>query len=144
MHKNSLKLTSVLFVLLITLSIQSCKVYDKNVPEVEAVASSTRVKVITTNGKTYDFEKLLIEEDQLVGISKPKSKEAKHLPSEKYVNSKGDTKEKISINRETIKTISVYDERKSKRRSIWLVVGISLGTLFLAAGATAAVAVASA
>lgn len=141
MCKYSLKLSSVFFIIFIFFSIQSCKVYDKNVPEMEAVESSTRVKVITTNGKTYDFEKLLIEEDQLLGISKPKSKEAKHLPSEKYVNSKGDTKEKVSINRETIKTISVYDERKSKRRSIWLVVGISLGTLFLAAGAAAAVAV---
>lgn len=143
MHKNFLKLTNVFFIIFFAISIQSCKVYDTNaVPELEAVASAKKVKVITADGETYKFEKLVVDEEQLVGISKPKSKAAKYLPSEKFVDSNGHTKEKVYIDRETIKEIKVYDKKKSKKRTIWLVVGITLG-IVLVVGSLAAVVIVS-
>ena len=143
MNKNFLKLTSVFSIIFIVISIQSCKVYDTDtVPELEAVASAKKVKVITVDGKTYKFEKLVIDEEQLVGLSKPQSKAAKYLPSEKFVDSNGHTKEKVSIDRETIKEIKVYDKKKSKKRTKWLVVGITGGLVLLAAAGMAVVVVA--
>lgn len=144
MNKNFLKLTSVFFIIFIAISIQSCKVYDAgNVPELEAVASAKKVKLITVDGETYKFEKLVIDEEQLVGLSKPQSKAAKYLPSEKFVDSEGHTKEKVSIDRETIKEINVYDKKKSKKRTIWLAVGLAGGLLLLAAAGAAVVVVAA-
>ena len=143
MNKNFLKLTSVFSIIFIVISIQSCKVYDTDtVPELEAVASAKKVKVITVDGKTYKFEKLVIDEEQLAGLSKPQSKAAKYLPSEKFVDSNGHTKEKVFIDRETIKEIKVYDKKKSKKRTIWLVVGITGGLVLLAAAGMAVVVVA--
>jgi len=134
MSKNLLKSTIVFFIIFIAISIQSCKVYDTDaVPELEAVASAKRVKVITTDGNIYKFEKLIFDEEQLVGLSKPKSKEAKYLPSEKFVDSTGHTMEKVSINKETIKEINLYDEKKSRKKTIWLVVGITLGIVVIGA-----------
>jgi len=134
MSKNLFKSTIVFFIIFTAISIQSCKVYDTDaVPELEAVESAKKVMVITTDGNTYKFEKLVIDEEQLVGLSKPKSKEAKNLPSEKFVDSKGHTKEKVSIDRETIKEINVYDKKKSTKKTIWLVVGLTLGIVIIGA-----------
>ncbi len=80
MSKNLLKSTIVFFIIFAAISTQSCKVYDTDaVPELEAVESAKKVMVITNDGNTYKFEKLVIDEEQLVGLSKPKSKEAKNL-----------------------------------------------------------------
>jgi len=141
MSKKLLKSTIVSFIIFIAISIQSCKVYDKDdVSEPKAVASARKVKVIALDGKTYKFKKLLIEDEQLIGLAKPNSKEAKYLPSEKFVDSTGHTMEKVSINRETIKEINLYDKKKSTSKTIWLVAGITLGVVLLA-GAVAATAV---
>jgi len=138
MHKKIFKLASLLF---ITISIQSCKVYDTDaLSEYEAVASAKKVKVITTDGETYKFEKLLVEEEQLIGLSKSNSNAAIY-PSEKVVDSKGRTMEKVSIDRATIKEINVYDKKKSKKRTIWLTVGITFGTLIVLSAAAATVVV---
>ena len=134
MSKSLLKSTILFFIIFTAISIQSCKVYDTDaVPELEAVESAKKVMVITNDGNTYKFEKLVIDEEQLVGLSKPKSKEAKNLPSEKFVDSKGHTKEKVSIDRETIKEINVYDKKKSTKKTIWLVVGLTLGIVIIGA-----------
>jgi len=134
MSKNLLKSTIVFFIIFTAISIQSCKVYDTDaVPELEAVASAKKVMVITTDGTTYKFEKLVIDEEQLVGLSKPKSKEAKNLPSEKFVDSEGHTMEKVSIDRDTIKEINEYDKKKSTKKTIWLVVGLTLGIVIIGA-----------
>jgi len=133
MSKKLLKSTIALFIIFIATSTQSCKVYSNDdVPELEAVASAEKVKVITF-GKTYKFNKLVIDEDNLVGIAKPQSEGAKYLPSETFVDSEGRTMEKVSIDRETIKEINVFDKKKSKKRTIWLVVGITLGVIVLGA-----------
>ena len=144
MHKNFLKLISIAFIIFITISIQSCKIYDTGAaPELEAVASAKKVEVITVDGKTYKFEKLIVEDEQLVGISKPNSKAAKYLPSEKFVDSNGHKMEKVSIDRATVKEINLYDKKKSKRKTILLVVSLTLCVAVLAAvAAAAAVAVA--
>ena len=132
MRKNLLKSTNLFFIFFIAISIQSCKVYDTDaVPEVKAVASASKVMVITTEGNTHKFEKLILDEEHLVGISKPKSKEAKYFPSEKFVDSSGQTMEKVSINRETIKEINLYDKKKSTNKTIWLVAGIVLGVAII-------------
>jgi hypothetical protein len=134
MSKNLLKSTIAFFIIFIATSTQSCKVYDKDaVPELEAVASAKKVKVITTNGKTYKFNKLVIDEDNLVGLTKPKSKEAKYLPSETFVDAEGRTMEKVSIDRETIKEINVFDKKKSKNKTIWLVAGLTVGIILFGA-----------
>lgn len=132
MRKNLLKSTNLFFIFFIVISIQSCKVYDTDAaPEVEAVASANKVMVITTDGNAHKFEKLIFDEEQLIGISKPKSKEAKYFPSEKFVDSSGQTMEKVSINRETIKEINLYDKKKSTNKTIWLVAGIVLGVAII-------------
>ena len=134
MSKKLLKSTIVSFIIFIAISIQSCKVYDKDdVSEPKAVASARKVKVIALDGKTYKFKKLLIEDEQLIGLAKPNSKEAKYLPSEKFVDSTGHTMEKVSINRETIKEINLYDKKKSTKKTIWLVVGLTLGVVLIGA-----------
>ena len=144
MYKHFLKLTSVFFIVFISFSIQSCKIYDTDaVPELDAIASAKKVKVITTDGKTYKFKKLLIEEDRLVGLSKPRSKASKHFPSEKFKDSKGREMEKISINRETVKEINVYDKKKSRRRTTFLVLSLVIGLPLLGGGAAAGVAIAT-
>ncbi len=144
MSKNLLKSTIVFFIIFIATSIQSCKVYDADaVPESKAVASARKVEVIALDGKTYKFKKLLIEDEQLIGLSKPNSKEAKYLPSEKFVDSAGHKLEKVSINRETIKEINLYDKKKSTSKTIWLVAGITLGIVIIAAAAAATVVVVS-
>lgn len=134
MSKNLLKSTIAFFIIFIATSTQSCKVYSNDpTPELEAVASAKKVKVRTIDGKTYKFNKLVIDEDNLVGLTKPKSMEAKYLPSETFVDSEGHTMEKVSIDRETIKEINEFDKEKSRKKTIWLVVGITLGVVLLGA-----------
>lgn len=134
MSKKLLKSTIVLFIIFIGTSTQSCKVYSNDAtPELEAVASAKKVKVKTIGGKTYKFNKLVIEEDKLVGIAKPHSEGAKYLPSETFEDAKGKTMEKVSLDRETIKAINEYDEKKSKKRTVWLAVGIGLGVVLIGA-----------
>jgi len=134
MSKKLLKSTIVLFIIFIGTSTQSCKVYSNDAtPELEAVASAKKVKVRTIDGISYKFNKLVIEEDNLVGLTKPKSNAAKYLPSETFVDEKGKTMEKVSLDRETIKAINEYDEKKSKKRTVWLAVGIALGIVAIAA-----------
>ena len=134
MSKNLFKSSIVFFIIFIAISTQSCKVYDTDaVTELEAVASAKKAMVISSDGNTYKFEKLIFDEEQLVGLSKPKSKAAKYLPSEKFVDSTGHTMEKVSINKETIKEINLYDKKKSTKKTIWLVVGITLGIAVIGA-----------
>jgi len=141
MRKKLLKSTNLFFIFFIVISIQSCKVYNTDsAPEMEAVTSAKKVKVITVDGQTYKFKKLVIDEGQLVGIASPQSKAAKTLPSEKFIDTEGKNLEKVLINRDTIKEINVYDKKKSTRKTIWLVAGLTLGIVVLAA-ATAATAV---
>ena len=142
MRKNLLKSTNLFFIFFIVISIQSCKVYDADaISESDAVLSERKVKVIALDGKTYKFKKLIIEEGQLIGIAKPQSKEANTLPSEKFVDSEGHKLEKVSIKRETIKEINLYDKKKSKSRTIWLVAGFTIGVVVIAAAAAAATVV---
>lgn len=144
MNKNLFKPAIVITFIFFAISIQSCKIYDTDsVPELEAVESAKKVKVITVDGNTYKFEKLVIDEEQLVGLSKPQSQAAKALPSEKFVDSDGHSKVKVSIDRETIKEINVYDKKKSKKRTIWLAVSLTVGLVLLASASVAVVAVAS-
>ena len=144
MQKKLLKSTNLFFILFIVISIQSCKVYDTGyTSETDAVASARKVKVIALDGKTYKFKKLLIEDEQLIGLSKPNSKEAKALPSKEFVDSEGHKLEKVSINRETIKEINLYDKKKSTSRTIWLAAGLTLGIVLIAAATVTTVAVVS-
>ncbi len=144
MRKKLLQSTILIFIFFILISIQSCKVYDTDaVSETDAVASARKVKVIALDGKTYKFKKLVIDEGQLIGIAKPQSKEAKSLPSEKFVDSEGHKLEKVSINRDTVKEINLYDKKKSTSRTIWLVAGFTLGVVIIAAAAATVVVVAA-
>ncbi|MDN3642988.1 hypothetical protein QWY87_09770 [Lutimonas halocynthiae] len=144
MRKSLLKSSNLFFIFFIVISIQSCKVYDTGyTSEADAVASARKVKVIALDGKTYKFKKLIIEEGQLIGIAKPQSKEANTLPSEKFVDSEGHNLEKVSIKRETVKEINLYDKKKSTSRTIWLVAGLTLGIVLIAAATVTTVAVVS-
>jgi len=145
MRKNLLQSRNLIFIFFILISIQSCKVYDADaVSETDAVASARKVKVIALDGKTYKFKKLVIDEGQLIGIAKPQSKEANTLPSEKFVDSEGHKLEKVSINRDTVKEINLYDKKKSTSRTIWLVAGFTVGVAIMAAAAAATVVVVAA
>ena len=145
MRKNLLQSRNLIFIFFILISIQSCKVYDADaVSETDAVASARKVKVIALDGKTYKFKKLVIDEGQLIGIAKPQSKEENTLPSEKFVDSEGHKLEKVSINRDTVKEINLYDKKKSTSRTIWLVAGFTVGVAIMAAAAAATVVVVAA
>ena len=132
------------FIAFTFLTLQSCKVYEAyNSTEDEAVSSGLRVKVETIDGKTYKFKRLLSEGDQLVGLAKSNSLAAKEMPSRMIPDSTGLKGQKIALVRENIKEIHVQDPKKSKRRTVGLVVGLTLGTILLAALVGTAVATAA-
>lgn len=111
---------------------QSCKVYEGHYSnEDEAVSSALRVKVETIDGKTYKFKQLLKDGDQLVGLAKPNSLAAKEMPSQIIQDTLGLKDQKIALMRENIREIHVLDPKKSKRRTVGLVVGVTLGTVLL-------------
>lgn len=69
---------SFLFMLLIFL--QSCSVYHSgSVSAEEAVAANKKVKLITRDQQKYKFKRLVMEDDNLTGITKPGSATAKKL-----------------------------------------------------------------
>ncbi len=69
-----------LLCLLFVCLFQSCKVYDTDSrSQQEAIDSELKVKILTVDGSTYKFKKLIIEDEQLIGFASPNSKEAKLL-----------------------------------------------------------------
>ena len=143
MNRSITRSKIALLSLLVVCLFQSCKAYDTDsAPQQEAIDSELRVKVLTVDGSTYKFKKLIIEDQQLIGITNINSKAAKLLPSKKFVDAKGRELEKVAIDNDTIKEINVYDKKKSTRKTVFLVVGITLGIVILAGIAAAAVAVA--
>lgn len=125
---------SLFFVLLTILMLQSCKVYEGHyVTEDDAVSSAQRVKVETVDGKTYKFKQLFKEGDQLVGLAKPNSLAVKEMPSRIIQDTLGHKDQKIALERENIKEIHMLDPKKSKRRTVGLVVAVTLGMVWLVA-----------
>ncbi len=132
-----------LLCLLFVCLFQSCKVYDTDSrSQQEAIDSELKVKILTVDGSTYKFKKLIIEDEQLIGFASPNSKEAKLLPSKKFTDEKGHKLEKVAIDNDTIKEINVYDKKKSSRRTVFLVVGLTLGMVIVLAATVVVVAVA--
>jgi hypothetical protein len=145
MNRSITRSKIALLSLLVVCLFQSCKAYDTDsAPQQEAIDSELRVKVLTVDGSTYKFKKLIIEDQQLIGLTNPNSKAAKLLPSKKFVDAKGRELEKVAIDNDTIKEINVYDKKKSTRKTVFLVVGITLGIVIIAGIAAAAVVVVAA
>lgn len=67
-------------VLSVIFLLQSCKTYQSKSSTVEdAILSQKQVKVKTSENKSYQFKNVQLEDDQLIGIAKRKSKTAKEL-----------------------------------------------------------------
>ena len=73
----------IAIVLSVTFLLQSCKTYQSKSSTVEdAILSQKQVKVKTADNKSYIFESVQMEGDQLIGVAKRKSKTAKELVSQ--------------------------------------------------------------
>ncbi len=107
---------------------QSCKAYYKQpVTLDEALRNDIkRVKVITKDDREFVFDSIYIAHDKLYG----------HLLAIKGKNSI--EKVGVSIRKESIKEIHLYNKGKSRRLTALVILGIPIGIIGLAFGIWAA------
>lgn len=80
MTKITANFKLIFLILSVTFLLQSCKTYQSKSSTVEdAILSQKRVKVKTSENKSYKFESVQKEDDQLIGVAKRKSKTAQEL-----------------------------------------------------------------
>ena len=110
---------SISIVLLATILLQSCVVYQKSPSSIEQAYDKGKVKVVNTVGTNFVFENMVMDGETYIGL---------------------DGKERIKIDTTQVSAIYLKDVKKSKNRTIFFaispaIVFVVYGAIFWATGA---------
>jgi hypothetical protein len=141
MKTNNLKW--IAYALSALMLLQSCRVYHSNTSTLDEVESShQRVKIKTVNGEKYVFDWLQIEDDQIIGVAKLKSRTAEKLLKQKIEGKLVGDYLKYLLEKNTIKEYHLQDKTMSTLLSVgipvfiigaiigWTAIALSSGSLF--------------
>ncbi len=94
---------------------QSCRIYNSRTSTKEdAILSENKVRVKSTTKASYNFEKLIEEDNQLYGIAKRQSNKSKQVYNDNIVNeNKLDKNVKILLTDDLVNEIHLYSKGKS-------------------------------
>ena len=109
----------------LTLLSQSCVVYNQNsVPLIQA-AGQGKVKMIAPSGKIYKFTNIELYDSAYYGMGK------EYVDQYTYITPEG---AKTPIDSTMNQAIYIKDVKKSKKRTVLLVVGLSIPVVYIGIG----------
>lgn len=104
---------------------QSCVVYQKRAVPINQAVNQGKVKIMLESGQVYKFTNIEVRDSVYYG------KGREYLDQYTYVvHDEAST----PIDSTMIKFIYIKDVKKSKRKTVWLVVGLSLPVAYIVLG----------
>lgn len=114
------KISYVLFIVL--LLFQSCVVYQTQSFTLDQAVNKGKVKLIGKSGQVFKFDNISLIDSAYFGIGR------EYISKTQYITKEG---AKTPLDSTSISGIYIRDGKKSKKRTVWTIVGISIPATYV-------------